>query len=47
LQLVQAAASLPLLCGRLDLPFAQEEITIQSVYKQGYQLMLPVTVNGE
>jgi DNA-binding response OmpR family regulator len=28
-------------------PFAQEEITIQSVYKQGYQLMLPVTVNGE
>ncbi len=28
-------------------PFAQEEITIQSVYKQGYQLMLPVTINGE
>jgi len=28
-------------------PFAQEEITIQSVYKQGYQLMLPVTVSGE
>ena len=28
-------------------PFAQEEITIQSVYKQGYQLMLPVTVKGE
>jgi len=28
-------------------PFAQEEITIQSVYKHGYQLMLPVTVSGE
>jgi len=28
-------------------PFAQEEITIQSVYKQGYQLMLLVTINGE
>ena len=28
-------------------PFSQEEITIQSVYKQGYQLMLPVTVSGE
>ena len=28
-------------------PFSQEEITIQSVYKQGYQLMLPVTVKGE
>jgi len=28
-------------------PFSSEEITIQSIYKQGYQLMLPVTVASE
>jgi len=28
-------------------PYTHEEITIQSVYKQGYQLMLPVTVSLE
>lgn len=28
-------------------PYFQEEIAIQSVYKQGYQLMIKVTVKGE
>ena len=28
-------------------PYFQEEISIQSVYKQGYQLMLQVTINNE
>lgn len=28
-------------------PFSSEEITIQSIYKQGYQLMLAVTVASE
>lgn len=28
-------------------PFSSEEITIQSIYKQGYQLILPVTVASE